>query len=63
MSQSVSAQDLFRLKSVTQPTVAAGQVVVVENRVDQASNSYLSALICKATSKHLPRPASWLSSQ
>ncbi|QCZ54183.1 putative peptidase yuxL [Levilactobacillus brevis] len=44
MSQSVSAQDLFRLKSVTQPTVAAGQVVVVENRVDQASNSYLADL-------------------
>ena len=44
MSQSVSAQDLFRLKSVTQSTVAAGQVVVVENRVDQASNSYLADL-------------------
>ncbi|MCT3582833.1 S9 family peptidase [Levilactobacillus brevis] len=44
MSQNVSAQDLFRLKSVTQPTVAAGQVVVVENRVDQASNSYLADL-------------------
>lgn len=44
MSQSVSAQDLFRLKSVAQPTVAAGQVVVVENRVDQASNSYLADL-------------------
>lgn len=36
----VSARDLFRLKSLSQPVAANGQYYFVENSVDQAANSY-----------------------
>lgn len=42
MTQSVQAQDLFILKSVTQPIVAGDRIFFVENSVDQASNAYRS---------------------
>lgn len=44
MPQSVSAQDLFKLKSVSQPLAADQSYVFVENSVDQASNGYRAQL-------------------
>ncbi|WP_237756724.1 hypothetical protein [Levilactobacillus paucivorans] len=40
MTQSVQAQDLFNLKSITQPVVAGDRIFFVENSVDRASNGY-----------------------
>jgi len=44
MPKGVSAQDLFKLKSVAQPLAAAGQVFFVENRIDEAANDYRAQL-------------------
>ncbi|WP_125583794.1 S9 family peptidase [Levilactobacillus cerevisiae] len=44
MPKGVSAQDLFKLKSVTQPLAAAGQVFFVENGIDEAANDYRAQL-------------------
>ena len=40
----VSARDLFRLKSLSQPNAAGGSYYFVENRVDEASNGYRAQL-------------------
>lgn len=40
MAKGVSAQDLFKLKSVTQPLATENQVVFVENGIDEAANDY-----------------------
>lgn len=42
MSQSVKAQDLFKLKSVSQTLAVGQQVYFVENSIDEASNHYLA---------------------
>lgn len=44
MAKGVSAQDLFKLKSVTQPLAAGRQVVFVENGIDEAANDYRAQL-------------------
>ena len=44
MSQGVSAQDLYRLKSVSQASAADHQIFFVENRIDEANNQYLASI-------------------
>lgn len=44
MAKGVSAQDLFKLKSVTQPLATGNQVVFVENGIDEAANDYRAQL-------------------
>jgi len=44
MSQGVSAQDLYRLKSVSQASAANQQVFFVENSIDEANNQYLARI-------------------
>ncbi|KJW13760.1 dipeptidyl aminopeptidase/acylaminoacyl-peptidase [Levilactobacillus spicheri] len=44
MSTGVSARDLFRLTSLSQPLAVAGQYFYVENRVDEAANGYRAQL-------------------
>lgn len=44
MPKGVSAQDLFKLKSVAQPLAANGQVYFVENGIDEAANDYRAQL-------------------
>lgn len=44
MAKGVSAQDLFKLKTVVQPLAAANHVFFVENRIDEAANDYRAQL-------------------
>ncbi|UQS86244.1 S9 family peptidase [Nicoliella spurrieriana] len=45
MKPGVANHDLFQLKSITQPTVIGNRYFFVENRIDEASNQYRSAIV------------------
>ncbi|MFC6275152.1 S9 family peptidase [Levilactobacillus tangyuanensis] len=44
MSQGVSAEDLFKLKALSQPVAANDHIYYVENGVDQVSNGYTATI-------------------